>query len=181
MKAWVTVTGSVQEDGAQLSYLGIHVLIIILSPECRLYWATPAEWGRGNGMSLPRWGYKTVAFILGTLLHSLLDDLIWGKPTARLLKPSCAGAHVACWHLCGWTWKQIPGTHSLPPPFRWDCSWSFTLAWANGLTIILGGALSQRHPSKVCPDSYSWNCEIVSFCYFKPLSFRVICYREIDN
>lgn len=40
-------------------------------------------------------GYKTVASILGALLRSLLDYLIRGMPTARLLKPSCAGAHVA--------------------------------------------------------------------------------------
>lgn len=125
-------------------------------------------------------GYKAVASILGARLHSFLDYLIWGTPTARLLKPSCAGAHVAADICVGELGSR--SKHTQPAStLQMRLQPILTLAWADSLTVTLGEALSQRHSSKLCPDSYSWNCEIVNFCYFKPPSFRVICYTEVNN
>ena len=102
------------------------------------------------------------------LSHSLLDHSLWGKTTARLWGHPAQGptwpAAICVSELGSRSQVHTPRPHPSDE----------TVAWANGLTITSRKALSQRCPSKRCPDSYSWKGEIVSICCFKSPSFRVI-------
>lgn len=146
------------------------------------------EWGRSDGMSLLRSDYKRLTSVLLALScwwsqlsrwSCLMGRLTWQGtkgglwPTVREeMRPSVQQlwGTESCQQLLEWAWK------------RTNPQLSLKMIYAPPNTLIAAlGAQRQRTQEIIpvwIPDPQKM---LDNTCCFKPLSFGVICYIEIDN
>lgn len=130
---------------------------------------------------------KTLASILPALSCSLacsLDQMPFyelsygqahkgGEPPANSQQGTEALVPTVCEELnLANTYLHELGSRSFPSP---------ALGWLQSqLTLGLWETLSQRtlRSHGLIPD---WNCEMIMFAFFKPLSFGTVCYTALNN
>lgn len=149
------------------------LLIFMSLYKLPLLWAVPSDWllikeyGKGEGMLFPWVCYKmlwlpscweTFSLVNFDETSNMLQRPTWQGIEAlspTLKEPNSASNHKV--HL----------EADLCPEEVWlqPCEWG----WSRGPMLTITRLLTHR-----C-------CEISNMCYFKPLSFGVICYATISN
>lgn len=154
-------------------------------PECKLDLLICFQqigYGRSNGISFPRWGYKkAVASILGIFSLLLLFSLVCFDGSQHCCELLFGEVRVAG-NECLWPraskyprpvnefGNSLPAsslvlTATLANFFIIACE----IPWARDTQLRKPGLWTHR------------NCEVISVCCFKLLSFGILCYSAIRN